>query len=73
MNKIKNSVLELLPIIIALIAIIFLKKEIEILIIVLLVTLVSFKISYHKGEVYVFLLGCIMGVILEFFGNIRIV
>ena len=69
MNKINKSIIELLPIILGLILIIFLRTELEIFTIVFLIILLSFKLKYHQGEIYLFLFGFIIGIILEFFGN----
>ncbi len=69
MKKPTKIALEIIPTIIMLLMLIFIKSEIGLTILALLVITATFMIKYQKKEVYVFLFGAIIGIILELIGN----
>jgi prepilin signal peptidase PulO-like enzyme (type II secretory pathway) len=69
MNKIKEVMVELLPTLFVLIFLVFLRGEIALFILILLASFITFKIKFHKKELYLFLFGFIMGIIFELIGN----
>jgi hypothetical protein len=70
MKKIKEIILELLPVIILIILLIFIRSEIGIVILVILGIIGTFLIKYQKNELYLFLFGAVIGIIFELIGNI---
>jgi len=69
MKKLKEILFELLPVIIVVILLLFIRSEIGIVILVLLGIISTFLISYRKNEIYLFLFGAVVGVIFELIGN----
>jgi hypothetical protein len=69
MNKAKEILIELIPVIILLILICFFRTELEITIFAAIAMFAAFKIKYQKREIHLLLFGAIMGVIFESIGN----
>ncbi len=69
MNKINKIIIELLPVILSLILLYFFRKELLIIFVILLAILLTFKISYKKGEIYLLFFGIFIGLIFELIGN----
>lgn len=69
MKKAGKVLLELLPVIVVLILMIFFRGEIAITIFAVLMILATFMIRYNKKELYLFILGSLMGVLFETVGN----
>ena len=68
-NKGKEVLSELLPILLVLIVLVFVRSEIILSILILLAIIVSFKIKYYPKEIYVFIFVFFMGIIFELIGN----
>lgn len=65
----KNILLQLLPVLILVILFIFVRNEISMSILILLAIMITFKIKYYKKEIYVFIFGFVLGILLELFAS----
>lgn len=69
MNKTNKILMQLLPVFILLILFAFVKNEIWDAVLIIFVMLAVFKIKYYKNEIYVFIFGFLLGILLELFGS----